>query len=45
MCRLVIVECGVRLRRVGGGYVKRTECLGLSIIIIIIIIIIKFLSV
>ena len=25
MCRLVIIECGVRLRRVGNGYVKRNQ--------------------
>ena len=37
MCRLVIIDCGMKLRRVWDGHVKRTECLGLSIIIIIII--------
>jgi len=38
MCKLVTVECGLRLRRVGGRICIVTECLGLSIVIIIIII-------
>ena len=38
--KLVLIECGLRVRRMGNGYVKRTECLNLSVIIIIIIIII-----
>jgi hypothetical protein len=33
MCGLVIVECGLRLRSVSNGYVKRTECLSVSGII------------
>ena len=40
MCKLVLIECGLILRRVGNGYVRRNECPNLSIIIIIIIIII-----
>jgi len=27
MCRLVIIECGLKLRRVRNRYVKRTESL------------------
>ena len=42
MGKLAIIECGLRLRRAGNGYVKRNECLSLSVIIIIIIIIISF---
>jgi len=25
MCRLVIIECGLKQRRIKNGYVKRTE--------------------
>jgi hypothetical protein len=25
MCRMVIVDCGVRLRRVGNGYVRENQ--------------------
>jgi len=47
MCRLVVVEGGLRLRRVGEGCVKENEwmeCLGWRIIIIIIITIILGIS-
>jgi hypothetical protein len=33
MCGLVIAECGLRLRSVRNGHVKRTECLSVSGII------------
>ena len=35
MCGLVMVECGLRLRRVRNGYVKRTECLSSSILLLV----------
>ena len=35
MCRLVIVQSGLRLRRMWNGYVKRTECLSLNSILLI----------
>jgi hypothetical protein len=33
LCGLVMVGCGLRLRRVRNGYVKRTECVSVSGII------------
>jgi hypothetical protein len=39
VCKLVFIECGLRMQRMGNGYVQRNERLNLSIIIIIIIII------
>ena len=44
MCRLVIIDCGMKLRRVWDGHVKRTECLGSSIIVTIITITSFFVS-
>jgi hypothetical protein len=32
MCGIVIVESGLRLRRMRNGYVKWTECLRLSLL-------------
>jgi hypothetical protein len=32
MCRIVIIESGLRLRRMRNRYVKWTECLRLSLL-------------
>jgi hypothetical protein len=37
MCRLVIVECGLRGRRVRNGYVTRTECLSVIILLLLLL--------